>query len=115
MIERCGQVVIPFENARLRRQQNGAEDDNARTVKTEKGENAAKNVRINTDNSHHRYDILLIINVIPAAQIELKTLGINPRRAIKQIIDYKNDPGNGYTRTQLPFEERTSGCSWLHP
>jgi type I restriction enzyme R subunit len=58
-------------------------------------------LRINTDNSHHRYDVLLLINGVPAAQIELKTLGINPRRAIEQIVDYKNDPGNGYTRTLL--------------
>ena len=60
-------------------------------------------LRINTDNSHHRYDVLLLINGIPAAQIELKTLGINPRRAIEQIVEYKNDPGNGYTRTLLCF------------
>ena len=59
--------------------------------------------RINTDNSHHRYDVLLLINGVPAVQIELKTLGINPRRAIEQIVDYKNDPGNGYTRTLLCF------------
>jgi type I restriction enzyme, R subunit len=36
-------------------------------------------------------------------QIELKTLGINPRRAIEQIVDYKNDPGNGFTRSLLCF------------
>ena len=60
-------------------------------------------LRINTDNSHHRYDVLLLVNGVPAAQIELKTLGINPRRAIEQIVDYKNDPGNGYTRTLLCF------------
>ncbi len=54
--------------------------------------------RINTDYSHHRYDVLLLMNGIPVAQIELKTLGINPRRAIEQIVEYKNDPGNGYTR-----------------
>jgi len=60
-------------------------------------------LRINTDNSHHRYDVILLINGIPAAQIELKALGINPRRAIEQIVDYKNDPGNGYTRTLLCF------------
>jgi type I restriction enzyme R subunit len=60
-------------------------------------------LRINTDNSHHRYDVLLLINGVPAAQIELKTLGINPRRAIEQIVEYKNDPGNGYTRTLLCF------------
>lgn len=59
--------------------------------------------RINTDYSHHRYDVLLLINGVPALQIELKTLGINPRRAMEQIVDYKNDPGNGYTRTLLCF------------
>ena len=32
-----------------------------------------------------------------------KTLGINPRRAIEQVVDYKNDPGNGFTRTLLCF------------
>jgi type I restriction enzyme R subunit len=36
-------------------------------------------------------------------QIELKTLGISPRRAMEQIVDYKNDPGNGYTKTLLCF------------
>ncbi len=60
-------------------------------------------LRINTDFSHHRYDVVLLINGVPVVQIELKTLGINPRRAIEQIVDYKNDPGNGYTRTILCF------------
>jgi type I restriction enzyme, R subunit len=60
-------------------------------------------LRINTDYSHHRYDVLLLINGVPAVQIELKTLGINPRRAMEQIVDYKNDPGNGYSRTLLCF------------
>ncbi|MFY1828662.1 type I restriction endonuclease subunit R [Myxococcus fulvus] len=60
-------------------------------------------LRINTDNSHHRYDVLLLINGVPCVQIELKTLGISPRRAMEQIVDYKNDLGNGYTRTLLCF------------
>jgi type I restriction enzyme R subunit len=60
-------------------------------------------LRINTDYSHHRFDVVLLINGVPVAQIELKTLGINPRRAIEQIVDYKNDPGNGFTRTLLCF------------
>ena len=60
-------------------------------------------LRINTDNSHHRYDVILLINGVPAVQIELKTLGISPRRAMEQIVDYKNDPGNGYTKTLLCF------------
>jgi len=60
-------------------------------------------LRINTDNSFQRYDVMLLINGIPAVQIELKTLGISPRRAMQQIVDYKKDPGNGYTKTLLCF------------
>lgn len=60
-------------------------------------------LRINTDYSHHRYDVLLLINGVPVVQIELKTLGISPRRAMEQIVDYKNDPGTGYTKTLLCF------------
>jgi type I restriction enzyme, R subunit len=60
-------------------------------------------LRINTDNSHHRYDVLILINGVPCVQIELKTLGISPRRAMEQIVDYKNDPGNGYSKTLLCF------------
>ncbi|MCF7863349.1 MAG: type I restriction endonuclease subunit R [Kiritimatiellales bacterium] len=60
-------------------------------------------LRINTDNSHHRYDVILLINGVPVVQVELKTLGVNPRRAMEQIVEYKNDPGNGYTRTLLCF------------
>ncbi len=60
-------------------------------------------LRINTDNSHHRYDVILLINGVPCVQIELKTLGISPRRAMEQIVEYKNDPGNGYTKTLLCF------------
>lgn len=60
-------------------------------------------LRINTDNSHHRYDVILLINGVPVVQIELKTLGISPRRAMEQIVEYKNDPGNGYTKTILCF------------
>ena len=60
-------------------------------------------LRINTASSHHRYDVLLLINGVPVVQIELKNLGITPRRAIQQIVDYKNDIGNGYTKTLLCF------------
>ncbi|WP_367874494.1 type I restriction endonuclease subunit R [Luteolibacter sp. Populi] len=60
-------------------------------------------LRINTDNSHHRYDALILINGIPSVQIELKKFNIVPRRAIEQIVEYKNHPGNGYTRTLLCF------------
>lgn len=60
-------------------------------------------LRINTDNSYHRYDAIILINGIPCVQIELKTLEITPRRAMEQIVHYKNDAGNGYTRTLLCF------------
>src|SRR5881394_2082092 len=60
-------------------------------------------LRINTDNSHHRYDVVLLMNGVPVVQIEFKTLGISPRRAMEQIVDYKNDPGNGYSKTILCF------------
>ena len=60
-------------------------------------------LRINTQNSHHRYDVILLINGLPVVQIELKALAISPRRAMQQIVDYKNDPGNGYTRSLLCF------------
>lgn len=60
-------------------------------------------LRINTDNSHHRYDVILLINGVPVVQVELKNLEISPRRAMQQIVDYKNDAGNGYTKTLLSF------------
>lgn len=60
-------------------------------------------LRINTDNSHHRFDVLILINGVPCVQVELKTLGVNPRRAMEQIVEYKNDPGNGYSKTLLCF------------
>ncbi len=60
-------------------------------------------LRINTQNSHQRYDVILLINGVPIVQVELKSLDVSPRRAIQQIVDYKNDPGNGYTNTLLCF------------
>ena len=60
-------------------------------------------LRISTDYSHHRYDVILLINGVPVVQIELKTLAISPRKAMQQIVEYKNDPGNGYGRTLLCF------------
>lgn len=59
--------------------------------------------RINTENSHHRYDVIILINGIPVIQVELKSLQITPKRAMEQIVDYKNDPGNGYTNSLLCF------------
>ncbi len=60
-------------------------------------------LRINTDYSHHRYDVMLLINGVPVVQVELKSLGISPRRAMEQIVRYRKDPGNGYARTLLCF------------
>ena len=58
---------------------------------------------INTHSSHHRYDVILLINGVPVVQIELKSLDISPRRAMAQIVDYKNDIGNGYASTLMCF------------
>lgn len=60
-------------------------------------------LRINTRNSYQRYDVILLINGLPVVQIELKTLDVSPRRAMQQIVDYKNDNGNGYTNSLLCF------------
>lgn len=60
-------------------------------------------LRINTANSHHRYDVILLINGIPVVHIELKEEGVNPRSAMQQIVDYKNAPGNGFTNTLMSF------------
>lgn len=60
-------------------------------------------LRINTKNSHQRYDVILLINGLPVVQIELKKLDISPRKAMQQIVDYKNEPGNGYGNSLLCF------------
>ena len=60
-------------------------------------------LRINTRSSFHRYDVIILINGLPCVQIELKTLDVDPRRAMQQIVDYKQDPGNGYRNTLLSF------------
>lgn len=60
-------------------------------------------IRMNTDYSHHIYDVVLLINGVPVVQIELKTLQITPQRAMQQIVEYKNDPGNGYGKTLMCF------------
>lgn len=60
-------------------------------------------LRVNTENSHHRYDVIILINGIPVVQIELKSLQISPKRAMEQIVEYKNDPGNGFTNSLLCF------------
>lgn len=60
-------------------------------------------LRINTENSHQRYDVILLINGLPVVQIELKKLDISPRKAMQQIVDYKNEAGNGYANSLLCF------------
>jgi type I restriction enzyme R subunit len=60
---------------------------------------AVSQLRINTDYSHHRYDLLLLINGVPFVQVELKTLSINPRRAIEQISSSAIAPTRGTSPT----------------
>ena len=60
-------------------------------------------LRINTEYSHHRYDVILLINGLPVVQIELKKHDVTPRKAMQQIVDYKSDAGNGYTNSLLCF------------
>jgi type I restriction enzyme, R subunit len=60
-------------------------------------------LRINTENSHQRYDIILLINGLPVVQIELKKQDISARSAMEQIVKYKNEPGNGYGNSLLCY------------
>ncbi|MFD2163108.1 type I restriction endonuclease subunit R [Paradesertivirga mongoliensis] len=60
-------------------------------------------LRINTENSHQRYDVILLLNGLPLVQIELKKGDISHRKAMQQIVEYKNEPGNGYGNTLLCF------------
>lgn len=60
-------------------------------------------LRINTENSHQRYDIILLINGLPIVQIELKKGDISHRKAMQQIVDYKNEAGNGFGNSLLCF------------
>ena len=43
-------------------------------------------LRINTDYTYHRYDVLLLVDGLSVAQIELKALAISPCRAMEQIV-----------------------------
>ncbi|MEQ9264000.1 MAG: type I restriction endonuclease subunit R [Balneolaceae bacterium] len=60
-------------------------------------------LRMNTENSLQRYDVILLINGLPVVQIELKKLDTSPRKAMQQIVDYKNEPGNGYRNSLMCF------------
>ncbi|RCR70127.1 type I restriction endonuclease subunit R [Larkinella punicea] len=62
-----------------------------------------RQLRINTENSHQRFDVILLLNGLPMVQIELKKLDISPRKAMQQIVDYKTEPGNGYGNSLLCF------------
>ncbi len=73
-------------------------------------------LRMNTENSHQRYDVILLINGLPVVQVELKKIGISPRKAMQQIVDYKKEPGNGYGNSLMCFMQlfivsnRTKTC-----
>ncbi|MGG8397184.1 type I restriction endonuclease, partial [Bacillus cereus] len=41
-------------------------------------------LRMNTENSHHRYDVIILINGVPVVQIELKSFRVTPKRAMEQ-------------------------------
>ena len=108
------QIITPdvFSAARLLRERNSFERDDGTplfytlvNIKDwcKNTFEVVNQLRINTDYSYHRYDVILLINGVPVVQIELKTLAISPRRAMQQIVDYKNDPGNGYSKTLLCF------------
>lgn len=58
---------------------------------------------INTANSRQRYDVVILVNGLPLAQIELKRHSVSPLKAVEQIVRYKQDRGNGYTNTLMCF------------
>ena len=108
------QLVTPdvYEAARLLRERNSFEREDGTPLfytlvnTTDWCKNTFEVIsqfRVNTDYSHHRYDVILLMNGIPVVQIELKTLTVSPRRAMQQIVEYKNDTGNGYAKTLLCF------------
>ena len=60
-------------------------------------------LKMDNNFSYHRYDVILLMNGIPVVQIELKNHSIVPKKAMEQIVAYKNDKGNGYTNSLLCF------------
>ena len=58
---------------------------------------------VNTANSHQRYDVIILVNGLPLVQIELKRHSVSPLKAVEQIVNYKQDRGNGYTNTLMCF------------
>ena len=108
------QIISPnvFETSKLLRQTNSFEREDGTPLHytlvnikdwCKNSFEVINQLRINTKDSFHRYDVILLLNGLPLVQVELKTLQISPRRAMQQIIDYKNDAGNGYTNSLLSF------------
>jgi hypothetical protein len=60
-------------------------------------------LRINTDNSHHRYDVILLVSGVPVMQIELKTLAISPRRAIELQNSWVRHPRRARAKSYNNF------------
>lgn len=56
-------------------------------------------VRLNTRNSQVRFDVVLLVNGLPLAQVELKAFGRSPKEAMKQIVGYKQEAESPYGRT----------------
>lgn len=110
----CEQIVSPdvFAAAKILRQRNTFQREDGTPLQytlvnikdwCKNTFEVVNQLRINTQNSYHRYDVILLINGVPIVQIELKALDVSPRWAMQQIVEYKNDPGNGYTNTLLCF------------
>ncbi len=108
------QVISPnvFDAAKMLRERNNFEREDATPLNytlvnikdwCKNTFEVVNQLRINTQNSHHRYDVILLINGVPIVQIELKSLEVSPRRAMAQIVGYKEDIGNGYSNTLLCF------------
>lgn len=60
-------------------------------------------LKMSTQASFQRYDVMLLLNGVPVVQIELKRELNSPRKALEQIVAYKNDKGNGYQDSLLAF------------
>ena len=60
-------------------------------------------LKLNTDNSHHRYDVIILMNGLPVVQIELKRQLESIHKAVEQIVKYKNDKGNPYRHSLMCF------------
>lgn len=46
-------------------------------------------LRINTENSNHRYDVVILINGLPIVQVELKGVGISPDKRCNKLLIIK--------------------------